>query len=269
MGSWNPKQLNPCLQLPTKKASSFKLMGLKFARAVAPVLSSSPIMLSLYHHTNSSISQIPSPALLLTSFTASFAVNALTCMLAKLPKPLRDRFHHHRAAAKEKRSWPLPHYRSRLQQRCVDPTTWTLSSPTGQWHMVVVLLVQDYSYDYGSWESTRNSGSCFHSKGYMILSDAKIFYVKHRWESGCQANQQQSFRFLKGFISRQGMCSPTSRKLKVRLSSPGPGRGPPGAGGPGRHGCRGRGGRRQYSAQFSSKYNVLWMTLIVECRAVL
>ena len=34
MGSWNPKQLNPGLQLPARKASSFKLMGLKFARAI-------------------------------------------------------------------------------------------------------------------------------------------------------------------------------------------------------------------------------------------
>ena len=99
-------------------------MGLKFARAVAPVLSSSPIMLSLLPpHINSSISQIPSPGLVLTSFTASFAVNALKCMLGKL---LRDCFCHHRAAAKVKRSWPLPLYWSRLQQRCMDPPIWTL-----------------------------------------------------------------------------------------------------------------------------------------------
>ena len=42
--------------------------------------SSSPIMLSLYHHTSTLPSQIPSPALVLISFTAfiySFAVNAL------------------------------------------------------------------------------------------------------------------------------------------------------------------------------------------------
>ena len=207
MGSWNPKQLNPCLQLPTRKASSFKLMGLKFARAVAPVLSSSLIMLSLYHHTNSSISQIPSPALLLTSFTASFAVNALKCMLAKLPKPLETAS---TTTGQQLRRRDPGHFLSTGHNFNRD--AWILPfehcPPTGQWHMVVVLLVQDYSYDYGSWESTRNSGTCFHSKGYMILSDAKIFYIKLRWESGCQANQQQSCRFLKGLSAGKEYAVP-------------------------------------------------------------
>ena len=124
MGSWNPKQLNPCLQLPTRKGLSFKLMGLKFTRAVAPVLSSSPIMLSLLPpHINSSISQIPSPALVLTIYCI------ICCKCSKMYvgqtyKTLRDCFRHHRAAAKAKRSWPLPLYRSRLQQRCMDRPTW-------------------------------------------------------------------------------------------------------------------------------------------------
>jgi len=209
MGSWNPTETAESRSSASnKKSIELQTHGAQIWKGS----STCPKLLS-YH----AITLPPHQLFHLTdTFTCSTS-NLIYCIICckcsnmyvgQTSKTLRDRFHHHRAAAKEKRSWPLPHYRSRLQQRCVDPTTWTLSSPTGQWHMVVVLLVQDYSYDYGGWESTRNSGSCFHSKGYMILSDAKIFYVKHRWESGCQANQQQSFRFLKGLSAGKECAVP-------------------------------------------------------------
>jgi len=78
--------------------------------------------ITLPPHINSSISQIPSPALVLTIYCI------ICCKCSKMYvgqtyKTLRNCFRHHRAAAKAKRSWPLPLYRSRLQQRCMDRPT--------------------------------------------------------------------------------------------------------------------------------------------------
>ena len=226
----------------TRKASSFKVMGLKFARAVAPVLSSSHIMLSLLPpHINSSISQIPSPALVLTSF----AVNALKCMLAKLTKPLE-----------------------------------TASATTGQ----QLRRRRDPGHFLSTCHDFRDGGSslehcppnklCMLAKmpisrwGMCSSTSRNLMEDKHWGESGCQANQQQSCRFLKGLSSRQGMCSPTPRKLIVRWPSPGPCHGSLGAGGPGRHGHRGRGGRRAPNSPIkvlcTTKYSG-WLCICTIC----
>ena len=183
MGSWNPKQLNPGSSASNQKSVKLQSHGAQICKGS----STCPKLLSYHAITSTTTHQLFH---LTDTFTCSSS-NFICCKCSKMYvgqayKTLRDCFRHHRAAAKaKKRSWPLPLYMSRLFR---DGGSSIEHCPPNRLCMLAKMPISRW----GMCSSTSRN----------LMED------KHWGESGCQANQQQSCRFLKGLSAGKECAVP-------------------------------------------------------------